>query len=79
LGSFLIQIGIFILLALLISLLLKRLGKYGVFFSIAVALGSLLLAVIVFKDFSDRYLWFILLFGIIALSGVIRQIIKTKS
>jgi len=73
-GTFFIQIGIFIFMALIFFFIAKGFGKYGVYFLIAITIGSLVFALIYSKDLKDRYLWLVILFGITSLSGVIRKI-----
>ncbi|MGG4265674.1 hypothetical protein [Peribacillus simplex] len=69
---FLIQLGAFLVLLLIVGLAIKLVGSYGIYAILSI-LGLVLIFMLVNSDFSSKTFWFILLFIIASAVGAMRK------
>lgn len=74
---FLAQIGIFLLLVVGIGFTSKLLGKYSLYFLLALTFTALIFAVLNTNDFSNRPFLYVVLFGTVCLASMIKLMIQT--
>jgi hypothetical protein len=77
LGIFLAQIGIFLLLVVGIGFTSKLLGKYSLYFLLALTFTVLIFAVLNTNDFSNWPFLYVVLFGTVFLASMIKLMIQT--
>lgn len=76
LAFFLTQIGVFGLLLLGISFVSKVLGRYSLYFLLALTLAALTFAILNTNNFGSRPFLFVILFGIACFASIIKLMIK---